>query len=206
MMRGLPLKRRNRLRALDGTKPIGGRPHSGAGEEFTEHEKLALMLSRHLDPATTFWTSLECRPRSWASGRGQRRRGVRSGIPDAMCIVHGLPPVFIELKSSGGVASKVQKKVAAELMAVGCSYALVRTARAALVALQRSGVPLVDWEPPRLEPHEGPFTDPTQRLLRGPEATAKGRAAGQRWRARERARHEAAMRALRFEQSGTVGN
>jgi hypothetical protein len=191
-MRGLPLKQRNKPRARD-----GGRPYSAVGEEFTEHEKLARLLSRHLDPATTFWTSLECRPRSWASGRGQRRRGVRSGIPDVLVIARGLPPIFIELKSSGGVASATQKKVAAELMAVGCSCLMVRSSRAALVALQRSGVPLIDWEPSQLEPWEGPAAL-TQRLPRAPEAVAQGRAAVQRCRARQRDAHEAAMRALRF--------
>jgi hypothetical protein len=92
------------------------------------------------------------------------------------------------LKSSGGVASATQKKVAAELVAVGCSYFLVRTSRAALVALHRSGVPLVNWDPPsRLELWEGP-ADLTQRLPLAPEAIAQRRAAVKRWRVRERER------------------
>jgi hypothetical protein len=57
-------------------------------------------------------------------------------------------------------------------MSADCAWFLVRTSRAALAALHRSGVPLVNWKPPQLEPHEGPFSDPTRRLLRAPEATA----------------------------------
>jgi hypothetical protein len=84
--------------------------------EFAEQEKLAELLSHHLDGAV-FWTSLENAPRSRVSALGQQRRGVRSGLPDTIFIAPGLPPVFIELKSAGGALSTAQKKIAAALVA-----------------------------------------------------------------------------------------
>ena len=51
-------------------------------QEWAEQTKLAEMLDKYLNPADTFWTSLENKPISLLSGLFQKRRGVRSGIPD----------------------------------------------------------------------------------------------------------------------------
>jgi hypothetical protein len=51
-------------------------------EEFTEQVKFAGLLAVYLDPACTFWTSLENKPLSPLSGIYQKRRRVRSGLPD----------------------------------------------------------------------------------------------------------------------------
>ena len=77
-------------------------------EEWREQERLAAMMAGHLDPKTTFWSSLENKPVSRVSGLFQKRRGVRSGLPDVL-VIFRQKPIFLELKSHRGVASKVQK-------------------------------------------------------------------------------------------------
>jgi len=80
-------------------------------EEATEQTKLVEMLTRYLDPSCTFWTSLENNPISAVSGMLQKRRGVRSGLPDILVLFRhdtGTIVIFIELKSRRGVASNAE--------------------------------------------------------------------------------------------------
>ncbi len=154
-------------------------------EEWSEQTKLAALLAQFLNPATTFFSAMENKPRSQLSGVFQRRRGVRSGLADLL-VIHCGKPIFIELKSRRGVASKVQKQVRAELIQAGAVWWLVRSARAALTALQRSGVVFRrEWQPPQLEAWEGPFADPHQRLPQHPQVAAERSAARKRWRERQ---------------------
>jgi hypothetical protein len=163
-------------------------------QEFDTHVRS--LMETHIDRGSVFWTSIENRPRSMVTGLFQRLRGVRSGLPDLMVIVRGLPPIFGEVKSPRGVASRVQKKIAAELVAAGCSWFLARSSRAALVALYRAGVPFKGrWQPPRrLEPWEGPFDAASRRLAQHPQVAAARRAAQQRYRERKREREAAQQR------------
>jgi hypothetical protein len=165
-------------------KSIGGRRSS----EFREHEKLARLLAQYIDPETTFWTSLENRPRSRLSALAQRRRHVRAGIPDVMVIFCG-HVIFLELKpQSGGLPSKAQKRIRAELLQSGATWWLARGSASALRALQLSGVVFrKPWTAPRLEPHEGPFSG-AEKLPSAPEEAARVRAAVRRWRERKRER------------------
>jgi hypothetical protein len=161
-------------------------------QEWTEQTKLAEMLEKYLDPADTFWTSLENKPISRLSGIFQKKRGVRSGLPDELVIWRG-KPIFIELKSRAGVASKAQKQIRAKLKPAGVDWWLARSARAALMGLHLSGVVFRRrWRPPRLKPWEGPFADPTRRLPQAPDVAAQRRkarrAARRRWRARRQRR------------------
>jgi hypothetical protein len=157
-------------------------------QEWTEQTKLAEMLAKYLDPTDTFWTSLENKPISRLSGIFQRRRGVRSGLPDVHVIWRG-KPIFVELKSRAGVASKAQKQVRLEMLPAGAAWYMARSARAAVMALHLSGVVFRrHWTPPRLKPWEGPFADPAQRLPQAPDVAARRRAARRRWRLRRRAR------------------
>jgi hypothetical protein len=157
-------------------------------EEWTEQTKLAGMLAKYLDPACTFWTSLENKPLSRLGGLFQKRRGVRSGLPDVLVLYRGRP-IFVELKSRAGVATKAQKQVRVELLPAGASWWMARSARAAMVALHLSGVVFRRrWKPPRLKPWEGPFAD-TRRLPQAPQVAAQRRAARRRWRLRQRARN-----------------
>jgi len=55
-------------------------------QEWIEQVKLARLLAKYLDPATTFWTSLENKPSSRLNGVLQKKRGVRSGLPDVMVV------------------------------------------------------------------------------------------------------------------------
>ena len=56
------------------------------------------------------------------------------------------------------------------------------------MALHLSGVPLrPPWTPQPLEPWEGPFANPSERLPQAPEVAAQRRAAQQRWRERQKA-------------------
>lgn len=156
-------------------------------EEFNEQTTLAALLTEYLDPACTFWTSLENKPRSLLGGVFQRRRGVKSGLPDVYVLYRGRT-IFVELKSRRGVASKAQKQVRLEMLQAGAVWWLVRSARATLMALQLSGVVFRQpWQPPLLEPWEGPFADPHKRLPQAPDVAAERKAAQQRWRLRQRA-------------------
>ena len=162
-------------------------------QEWTEQTKLAGMLDKYLDPTDTFWTSLENKPISRLSGIFQKKRGVRSGLPDELVIWRG-KPIFVELKSRAGVATKAQKQVRVELLPAGATWWMARSARAALMALHLSGVVFRRrWKPPRLKPWEGPFADPTQQLPQAPDVAAQRRAARRRWReSQQRARGQLA--------------
>lgn len=145
--------------------------------------KLVELLTRYLDPATVFWTSLENRPSSLLNGLLQKKRGMRSGLPDVMVIFCRHPAVFVELKSVSGIASKAQKQIRSELLAVGCEWWMARSARAALTALHRSGVPFRrPWKPPELRPWEGPFDGSERTLPQHPAVAAYRREVNRRWR------------------------
>jgi hypothetical protein len=166
-------------------------------EEWNEHVRLAELLEQYLDPSCTFWTSLENKPLSAVSGVFQRKRGVKSGLPDVLIFQQKLM-VFVELKSHRGVASRAQKHIRTEVLRAGGMWWMARTARAAITALQRSGVVFRrKWKPPKLQAWEGPFSDPTQRLPQHPRVAAERTAARQRWRARQHARQSAMLAAER---------
>lgn len=90
--------------------------------EWSEHIKLAALLTRYLDPKTTFWTLLESKPTS-------RQRRVRSGLPDVL-VIFRQKPIFVELKSRRGVASKAQKQIRLEMLPVGADWWMARSAQA----------------------------------------------------------------------------
>jgi hypothetical protein len=78
-------------------------------------------------------------------------------------------PVLLEVKSRAGIASKAQKRIRAELVEAGAAWWLVRTARAALMALRLSGVEVWrPWRRPELMAWEGPFDDPNKQLPQAP--------------------------------------
>jgi hypothetical protein len=162
------------------------RRQEGRREERNEHIKLAGLLAKYLDPSCTFWTSLENKPISAVSGMYQKRRGVRSGLPDVVVWFRhatGTSVIFIELKSRRGVASKAQKQIRLEMLPAGAVWWMARSARAALMALRLSGVVFRrKWEPPLLKSWEGPFADPTQRLPQEPRVAAERAVARKRWR------------------------
>jgi hypothetical protein len=175
-------------------------------QEWTEQTRLAEMLGEYLDPADTFWTSLENKPLSRLSGIFQKKRGVRSGLPDVLVIWRG-KPIFVELKSRAGVASKAQKQIRLEMLPAGADWWLARSARAAMMALCLSGVVFRrPRNPPRLKPWEGPFADPHLRLPQAPDVAARRRAARRRWRERQRVR-DATRRAAaaRYDGAQTPG-
>jgi hypothetical protein len=156
-------------------------------EEWSEQTKLAGLLTKYLDPTCTFWTSLENKPLSQLSGIFQKRRGVRSGLPDVL-VIFRQKPIFVELKSRAGVATKAQKQRRLELLAADAVWLMARSARAAVMALHLSGVVFRRrWKPPRLKPWEGPFADPNERLPQAPDVAARRRAARRRSRERQRA-------------------
>jgi len=173
---------------LNGDSRKGGR-RTHRREEWRTHATLTVKLRALIDPNQVFWSSLENRPSSWLNGLLQKKRGVRSGLPDLMFIPLAAPkPTFLELKSKAGHASKNQKQIRAELVAVGCQWYMARSVPAALEALRRAGVPLrLPWsEAVHLEPWEGPFPDPTLRLPQHPEVRARRRQSDNRYRERMR--------------------
>jgi hypothetical protein len=175
-------------------------------EEAIEQIKLAGLLAKYLDPCCTFWTSLENKPISAVSGMYQKKRGVKSGLADVIVLFRHVTVtivIFIELKSRRGVASKAQKQIRLEMLPAGAVWWMARSARAALLALHRSGVVFRrPWKPPRLKPWEGPFTDPTQRLPQAPDVAARRRAARRASRERQRARESAKLATARGDTAG----
>jgi hypothetical protein len=159
-------------------------------QEWSQHVYLANLLNEMIDPRTTFWTSLENKPRSMLSGLFQKQRGVRSGIPDVLVVYRG-KPIFIELKSRAGKASTEQKETRLAMLPAGIDWWMVRSARAALVALRRSGVKFRRWKRLKLASWEGPFADPSQRLPMAPDVAAINRIARWRQRANQKARQAA---------------
>jgi hypothetical protein len=161
-------------------------------EESTEQIKLAALLDKYLDPSCTFWTSLENKPLSMLSGLFQKRRGVRSGLPDVLVLFRragGTLVIFIELKSRRGRVSPVQKQVRAEMLPTGAVWWMARSARAALMALHLTGVVFrCKYKPPKLKAWEGPFPDPTRRLPQHPVVAAERREEKQRYRLRKEIR------------------
>jgi hypothetical protein len=164
-------------------------------EEWTEQVKLAELLDNYLDPSCTFWTSLENKPLSMLSGLFQKRRGVRSGLPDVLVVYRhatGIIVILIELKSRRG-PSKAQKQIRLEMLPAGAVWWMARSARAAMRALDLSGVLFRrKWEPPQLQPWEGPFADPTQRLPQHPKVAAERREAKRCYRLRREMREREA--------------
>jgi hypothetical protein len=98
-----------------------------------------------------------------------------------------MPPIFLEMKSPRGLASASQKQIRAELLAADAVWIMARSARAALVGLQRVGVQFCrPWDPPQTEAWEGPFFDPHRRLPQAPEVRAERFAILKRWRLRRK--------------------
>ena len=54
-------------------------------------------------------------------------RGVRSGLPDLL-VIWRAKPIFVEIKSRAGVASKAQKQICAKLKLAGADWYLARSA------------------------------------------------------------------------------
>lgn len=156
--------------------------------EWSEQIKLTEQLEELLDPACTFSTSIDSYAGSALTGASRRRRGVRAGVPDVLVLYRG-KLVGIELKSARGVASETQKQVRDRFVAAGADWWLCRSANAALVALQLSGVKFRrEWQRPRLADWEGPFSDPHRRLPQAPDVRIQRRAASRRLRARIKCR------------------
>jgi hypothetical protein len=122
----------------------------------------------------------------------RRKRGCRAGTPDYL-LLHKGTLIGLELKSPGGRLSRTQIEVRLALLQAGGMWWMARSARAALVALHRSGVTFKRrWrEPAKLRSWEGPFCclDPPPPVA--PEALAARRLAKQRWRAQQRERRAA---------------
>jgi hypothetical protein len=149
--------------------------------------KLTALLEAYCDPATTWWTAHDVVASSATSGAMRRRRGVRAGLPDTQIIYRG-KPIFIELKSRAGVASRSQKQTRTELLVAGAIWWMARSARAAMTALLLSDVVFRRrWRAPKLAAWEGPFSTPG-RLPQHPRVKAERAAARRRWRERQRAR------------------
>jgi hypothetical protein len=176
--------------------------------EFAEQAKLAAMLTEFLNPETTFWSGLENRPTSRFSGFLQKKRGIKAGITDFV-VLHFVKrekrtiPIFLELKSKAGNVTRAQRQIRVELVKVGCSWWMCRTARSALTALHIENVPFRRrWKKPRLAKWEGPFNGTELRLPQHPQVAAERRAAQQRYRQSQRARKAAKLAAERGDVAG----
>jgi hypothetical protein len=167
--------------------------------EASEQIRVTKLLTQYL-PDNVFWSALSNSPRTALAGYLAKKRGVRSGLADIMVVYDGRV-IWVEMKSPAGVASKVQRQVCAELRAAGADWYLARSAEAALVALGLHVPFRGRWEPPPLEPWEGPFTGAMicsgQRLPQAPEVAAQRRAAQRAWRERQRARKAAELAVAR---------
>lgn len=150
---------------------------------------LAERLTELLDPSAVFWTSVDNQPWSLVSGIMRKKRGCRAGTPDVL-LVHNAKVIGLELKSLGGKLSPAQKEVRLEMLRAGGMWVMVRTARGALTALHRLGVPFRRaWKPPRRLPGwEEPVFDPDQPTVWHPKVLRQWRADKRRARARQASR------------------
>jgi hypothetical protein len=71
----------------------------------------------------------------------------------------------------------------------GAQWSFVRSARAAMTALQLAGVRFrVPWQAPEMEAWKGPFEDPTKPHPQAPDVAARHNETNRRWRARVKER------------------
>jgi hypothetical protein len=162
-----------------------------ATHEWIEQIELAKLLDKWTDPATTFWTATDPVCASALAGWMRKRRGVKPGTPDTL-IWHCGNTVAIEMKSISGRCNPSQREVRAALLRAGCHWWECKSARAAMFALQQSGLTFrafhrsdgsVDcWRQPDLEPWEIPRRDPTERRPAHPEVQERRRERFRRWR------------------------
>jgi hypothetical protein len=147
-------------------------------EEWLEQVKLSLLLDKWLDPACTFWTATDPVAPSVASGAMRKKRGVKPGVPDVLIWYCG-KSIAIELKSRRGQCSPSQRAVREALLRSGAQWWVCRSARAAMWALRKSGVPcrtivhedgtLECWQQPELAAWEVPKRNPHERRPRAPQ-------------------------------------
>jgi hypothetical protein len=95
-------------------------------EEWILQSEFTELLAEYLDPSCAWFTSLENKPLSRISGFLQKKRHVKSGLPDLLIMYRRKPSprcpthvVFVELKAPGGVASKSQKQTRLEMLPTG---------------------------------------------------------------------------------------
>jgi hypothetical protein len=153
-------------------------------EEWLEQIKLAALLDTWLDPACTFWTATDPVAPSVASGFLRKRRGLKPGVPDCLVWYRG-KSITIELKSRRGTCSRSQRLVREALLRAGAQWWVCRTARAAMWALYKSGVPfrtivhedgpIERWQQPELPAWEMPKRDPHESGGRGRRSGSRGR-------------------------------
>jgi hypothetical protein len=147
-------------------------------EEWLQQVKLARMLDRWADGATTWWSAIDTVPRSATNGAMRKLRGCKSGTPDTF-VLHLGALVAIEMKSRVGKVSPVQRLVREELLRAGVrEWWVCRTARSAMWALVQSGVRFREivqedgtiecWQQPELPPWEVPKRNPQERRPRAP--------------------------------------
>jgi hypothetical protein len=108
----------------------------------------------------------------------RKKRGVKPGVPDVLVWYCG-KSIAVELKSRHGQCSRRQRAVREALLRAGAQWWVCRTARPAMWALYKSGVPfrtivhedgtIERWQQPELPAWEVPKRDPHERRPRAPE-------------------------------------
>jgi len=157
-----------------------------------EQVRLARLLDRWIDPATTFWTATDPMTTSPLAGFMRKKRGVKAGVPDTL-IWHRRRSVAIELKGRGGRCNPAQREVRAALLRAGCQWWVCNSADAAMWALKKSGVmfrtfvrsdgSIERWRQPKLADWEHPRRDPSEPRPMHPVIRAERRNAARRRRA-----------------------
>jgi VRR-NUC domain-containing protein len=147
-------------------------------EEWLEQVKLARLLAKWMDPASSFWTATDPVAPSVTSGAMRKKRGVKPGVPDVLVWYCG-KSIAIELKSRRGQCSPSQRLAREALLRAGAQWWVCRSATAAMWALCESGVPfrtvvnedgtIERWQQPELAAWEVPKRDPHKRRPRAPD-------------------------------------
>jgi len=70
-------------------------------------------------------------------------RGVLAGTPDTVLHVECSPPIYAELKASGGKLSVAQERLGEKLIALGCHWFCVSSVQGYHLWLVALGIPLV---------------------------------------------------------------
>jgi len=75
-------------------------------------------------------------------GQARKASGVLTGVPDICCIIPGHPTVWIEMKSSVGRLTDMQRDMHRRIAAAGQVVGVVRSIEDAIALMDQAGVPL----------------------------------------------------------------
>ena len=100
---------------------------------------IAAQLEWLLEPPV-IWTAIQPERRGPIEGKRMKSKGVHAGWPDFLILAPGPRILALELKSTTGRQSVIQKRVMVQFTSCHASYAVCRTPEDVVDALDRAGI------------------------------------------------------------------